>query len=150
MPLGESVGALHKKKNWLFIGDADAGQRGAIVYTIVESCRRRDLDPYTYLRDVLTRLPRVSNRQIPEVTPEACPGCAKTLTSKATSNTLCERFMPEFLHGIAPNLGYGVMDSLKNCCCIEETLLVAQTSVPVARTELPAGSHKPEVRFVQY
>jgi transposase len=59
------------KKNWLFIGDADAGQRSAIVYTIIESCRRRGLDPYTYLRDVLTRLPRMTNHQIPEVTPEA-------------------------------------------------------------------------------
>jgi transposase len=59
------------KKNWLFMGDADAGQRGAIVYTIIESCRRRGIDPYTYLREVLTRLPRMTNRQIPEVTPEA-------------------------------------------------------------------------------
>jgi transposase len=59
------------KKNWLFIGDADAGQRGAIIYTIIESCRRRGLDPYTYLREVLTRLPRMTNHQIPEVTPQA-------------------------------------------------------------------------------
>ncbi len=59
------------KKNWLFIGEADAGQRGAIVYTIVECCRRRGLDPYTYLRDVLTRLPHMTNHQVPEVTPEA-------------------------------------------------------------------------------
>ena len=29
------------KRNWLFIGDADAGTRGAIIYTIIESCRRR-------------------------------------------------------------------------------------------------------------
>ena len=59
------------KKNWLFVGEADAGQRGAIVYTIVESCRRRGLDPYAYLCDVLKRLPHMTNRQIPEVTPEA-------------------------------------------------------------------------------
>ena len=45
------------KKNWLFIGDADAGERGAIIYTIIESCRRRGIDPYAYLKDVLTRLP---------------------------------------------------------------------------------------------
>jgi transposase len=43
------------KKNWLFIGEAEAGERGAFLYTIVESCRRRGLDPYAYLRDVLTR-----------------------------------------------------------------------------------------------
>jgi transposase len=59
------------KKNWLFIGDADAGQRSAIVYTVIENCRRRGLDPFSYLRDVLTRLPNMTNRQIPEVTPQA-------------------------------------------------------------------------------
>ena len=59
------------KKNWLFVGEADAGQRGAIVYTIIECCRRHGIDLYTYLRDVLTRLPHMTNRQVPEVTPEA-------------------------------------------------------------------------------
>src|SRR5271154_192101 len=59
------------KKNWLFMGDADAGGRGAIIYTIIESCRRRGIDPYAYLQDVLTRLPRMTNHQIPEITPEA-------------------------------------------------------------------------------
>lgn len=59
------------KKNWLFIGDAQAGERGAILYTIVESCRRREIDPYAYLREVLTRLPHMTNWQTKEVTPEA-------------------------------------------------------------------------------
>jgi hypothetical protein len=59
------------KKNWLFVGEAGAGQRGAIIYTLVESCRRRNLDPYAYLRDVLTRLPHMMMSQIPTVTPEA-------------------------------------------------------------------------------
>ena len=45
------------KKNWLFVGDAGAGERSAIIYTVIESCRRRGLDPYAYLREVLTRLP---------------------------------------------------------------------------------------------
>ena len=59
------------KKNWLFIGDADAGQRSAIIYTLVENCRRRGHDPFAYLRDVLSRLPNMTNRQIPEATPNA-------------------------------------------------------------------------------
>ena len=59
------------KKNWLFIGEAQAGERGAILYTLVESCRRRRIDPYAYLRDVLTRLPNMTNWQIKEITPEA-------------------------------------------------------------------------------
>ena len=45
------------KKSWLFMGDADAGEWGAILYTVIESCRRRGINPYTYLKDVLTRLP---------------------------------------------------------------------------------------------
>lgn len=59
------------KKNWLFVGDAGAGQRSAIIYTLIECCRRRGQDPFAYLRDVLTRLPNMTNRQIPEVTPAA-------------------------------------------------------------------------------
>lgn len=59
------------KKNWLFVGDAGAGQRGAILYTIVENCRRRGIDPYAYLRDVLTKLPTLTNWQITDWTPEA-------------------------------------------------------------------------------
>ena len=59
------------KKNWLFFGAADAGQRGAILYTIVESCRRRRIDPYAYLRDVLTRLPKMQMKDVGKLTPEA-------------------------------------------------------------------------------
>ena len=57
------------KKNWLFIGEAGAGQRGAIIYTVIQTCRRRGIDPYAYLRDLLTRLPNLTNHQIGEVTP---------------------------------------------------------------------------------
>jgi transposase len=59
------------KKNWLFFGDADAGQRSAILYTIIESCRCRGIDPHAYLRDVLTRLPSMTNWQVKDITPEA-------------------------------------------------------------------------------
>jgi transposase len=59
------------KKNWLFIGEAEAGQRSAIIYTLVENCRRRGLDPFACLRDVLTRLPNMTNHQVPTITPAA-------------------------------------------------------------------------------
>jgi transposase len=59
------------KKNWLFFGDADAGQRSAIIYSIIESCRRHDIELYIYLRDVLTRLPTMTNRQIKDIVPKA-------------------------------------------------------------------------------
>jgi transposase len=59
------------KKNWLFIGDADTGERSAIMFTIIEACRSRQIDPWEYLRDVLTRLPSMTTGQLHEVMPEA-------------------------------------------------------------------------------
>jgi len=50
------------KKNWLFVGHPGAGQRSAIIYSIVISCQRRGIDPLAYLRDVLSRLPQMTTR----------------------------------------------------------------------------------------
>jgi transposase len=44
------------RKNWLFIGSPEAGPRAAILYTVVASAARHDLDIWAYLRDVLQRL----------------------------------------------------------------------------------------------
>jgi transposase len=71
------------KKNWLFVGEAGAGQRGAIIYTITESCRRRNLDPYAYLKDVLTRLPQMTTSQILTITPEAWAKSLRASTKAA-------------------------------------------------------------------
>ena len=57
------------KKNWLFVGEAGAGHRGAILYSLIESCRRRKIDPFAYLRDVLARLPSMTTGQIAAITP---------------------------------------------------------------------------------
>jgi transposase len=59
------------KKNWLFVGDAQAGERGAILYTIIENCRQHGIDPYAYLRETLTQLPTLTNRQVAQWTPAA-------------------------------------------------------------------------------
>lgn len=58
------------KRNWLFIGAAEAGKKTAILYTILQSCRRWGIDPLEYLRDALTRLPRTTNHTVHELTPE--------------------------------------------------------------------------------
>jgi hypothetical protein len=55
---GSAVG----KKNYLFIGHPDAGERAAIIYSLVESCRRRGIDPFAYFKDVLARLPAMNSK----------------------------------------------------------------------------------------
>jgi len=57
------------KKNWLFVGADAAGPRGAVLYSVIESCRRRGIEPYGYLKDVLARLPNMTNREVWKVTP---------------------------------------------------------------------------------
>jgi transposase len=57
------------KKNWLFIGHPEAGWRSAVIYSVIVSCRRHGIDPWEYLRDVLRRLPGMTNQQISEVVP---------------------------------------------------------------------------------
>jgi hypothetical protein len=55
----------------MFFGAADAAERSAIIYSIIESCRRHGIEPYTYLHDVLTRLPSMINCQIKDIVPNA-------------------------------------------------------------------------------
>jgi transposase IS66-like protein len=69
-------------KNWLFFGDADAGERSAIIYSIIENCQRHDIEPYTYLRDVLTRLPTMTNRQIKDIVPKAWAPAIRSTASR--------------------------------------------------------------------
>ena len=57
------------RKAWLFCGSELAGQRAAIVMSLVQSAKLNGHDPWAYLRDVLERLPRHPNSRIDELLP---------------------------------------------------------------------------------
>ena len=57
------------KKNWLLFGSAEAGQRSAVRYTLIQNCRLHGVEPYAYLKDVLERLPTTTNQQVAQLTP---------------------------------------------------------------------------------
>ena len=44
------------RKNWLFLGSVEAGNRAAILQTIVSTALRNDLDVWAYVKDVLDQL----------------------------------------------------------------------------------------------
>jgi transposase len=71
------------KKNFLFFGHPEAGERSAIIYTLLGSCRRHGINPFDYLKDLFTRLPAAKITQIQEFRPAAWAK-AKT-TEKLTS-----------------------------------------------------------------
>lgn len=57
------------KKNWLFFGAPKAGEHAAVIYTILENCKREGINPQEYLLDVLSRLPTMTNQQTHTLTP---------------------------------------------------------------------------------
>ena len=57
------------KKNWLFFGSEEAGQRSAVIYTLVANCRLHGVEPHAYLKDVLERLPTATNQTVAQLTP---------------------------------------------------------------------------------
>ena len=56
-------------KNWSFIGAEHAGEKSAIIYTLVENCRRLGIDPRDYLEDIITRLPAMKAEEAASITP---------------------------------------------------------------------------------
>lgn len=58
------------KKNWLFIGEAKAGERSAILFTLIEACRSRGIDPFDYLREVFTCMPTMAAKDYPSLLPQ--------------------------------------------------------------------------------
>lgn len=64
-----SCESSHERKAWLFAGSELAGQRAAIVMSLVQSAKMHGHDPWAYLKDVLTRLPSHLNSRIDELLP---------------------------------------------------------------------------------
>jgi len=54
-----------------FVGHPDAGERSAVIYTLLGSCGRHGINPFDYLKDLFTRLPASRITEIKEFAPEA-------------------------------------------------------------------------------
>ena len=46
------------RKNWLFVGSPKAGNRAAILMSLIASCKANAVEPWAWLRSVLTNIPR--------------------------------------------------------------------------------------------
>lgn len=57
------------RKNWLFAGSDAGGIRAAVNYTLVQSCKRIDVNPWTYLKDVLVRVSTTPRSEIATLMP---------------------------------------------------------------------------------
>jgi transposase len=57
------------RKNWLFAGTLAAGQRAAVITSLIQSAKLNGHDPYAYLKDVLQRLPTQRASKIEQLLP---------------------------------------------------------------------------------
>ena len=57
------------RSNWLFAGALMAGQRAAVIMSLIQSAKLNGHEPHAYLKDVLERLPTQPARRIAELLP---------------------------------------------------------------------------------
>jgi transposase len=58
------------RKNWLFVGSPQGGQTAAVLFSFTSTCQRLGVEPWAYLRDVLTRLPTTPADQLGDLLPD--------------------------------------------------------------------------------
>ncbi len=44
------------RKNYLFAGSHEGARRAAIIYSLLSTAKKHDVEPFTYLKDLLVRI----------------------------------------------------------------------------------------------
>jgi len=57
------------RRNWTFAGSDEGGRRAAAIYTLIATAKLNNVDPQTWLADVLARLPDHPAKRIHELLP---------------------------------------------------------------------------------
>lgn len=55
------------RKNWIFFGNERGGRAAAVMYSLIATCKEHEVNPRTYLRDVLLRIAKTS--EVRDLTP---------------------------------------------------------------------------------
>jgi hypothetical protein len=72
------------RKNWLFAGNDRAGGTAALLYSLIASTERHELDPQRYLTSILARLPGLEPSDLPKLLPDAWKRADVDVTSATT------------------------------------------------------------------
>jgi transposase len=66
------------RKNWLFVGSPQGGQTAAVLMSFTSTCNRLAVEPWSYLQDVLSRLPSTPAGQLDELLPDRWQAARRT------------------------------------------------------------------------
>ncbi len=58
------------RKNWLFAGSVKGGNSAALFLSLIESCRKNDVNPWEYLTDIFRRIMSHSASRLRELLPD--------------------------------------------------------------------------------
>jgi transposase len=58
------------RKNWLHLGSENGGHTAAVLFSFTSTCRRLNVEPWAYLKDVLTRLPTTPTEHLTDLLPD--------------------------------------------------------------------------------
>jgi transposase len=57
------------RKNWLFCGSDHGGNTAAVLFSLIATCQRHKVEPFAYLRNVLTRIAATPVSRLDELLP---------------------------------------------------------------------------------
>ncbi|GBU13761.1 hypothetical protein AwEntero_23620 [Enterobacterales bacterium] len=57
------------KKNYIFFGSDHGGERGALLYGLIGTCKLNGIDPEAYLRHILSVLPDWPSNKVADLLP---------------------------------------------------------------------------------
>ena len=57
------------RKNFLFVGSDRGGHAAAVAYSLIQTCKLHNIEPFAYLSDVLRRLPSYPINRVTELLP---------------------------------------------------------------------------------
>jgi len=75
------------RRNWLFAGSPRGGRAAATVYSVLESCKIADIDPISYLADVLVRVATHPASRVEDLLPENWTATASKSEANAPEST---------------------------------------------------------------
>jgi hypothetical protein len=57
------------RANWTFFGSDQGGKTAAVLRSFIATCKRCGVEPFTWFRDVLSRIPAHSITRLTELLP---------------------------------------------------------------------------------
>lgn len=74
------------RKNWLFFGSSSGGQAGAVILSLVQTCRGLGINPEEYLENVMRRIMGHSMKKLKELLPDQWKKAQDQLLTPAKSS----------------------------------------------------------------